>query len=490
MLVAINGDIKISMSWVIYKHTLLVGPHKGKCYIGQTCKKPTYRWNSGKGYTSTDTHFARAILLYGWKNFSHEIIETDIENEEKADEREIYWIKFYDSFHNGFNSTYGGNNHDHEGKIVYKLDPSNLEVLESYKSISFAASKNNFNPTNIARCCRREGVKAYGFYWCFKSDYLNYQPKNYLEVGVPVLMLDKNDYHVIKRFKSLKDAAAFVGTNHSNIMRVCMRKNTFSNGYTWCYEKDYFQGWEPKPRLQGEHGHKAVICVETKTVFKSESEAARSLNTSVGNVHVCLKYRQKTIRGKHFVFLDDYDETYVPPMKFNPKKEIYCFENNKIYESVSLCSTELNISMSQIIGVCKGKQRTASNLHFCYLKEKDKFNYQLGKQRKILCIETGIVYQSHKEAFEKTGIKHIIECCRGKASTAGGFHWCYEDERDKYIAKKDKSRKKVFCVETKEVFNSMKEACNAYNIHPSCLSAACSGKQNTAGGYHWKYVEK
>ncbi|MCR5333276.1 MAG: hypothetical protein K6E11_04620 [Bacilli bacterium] len=478
------------MSWVIYKHTLLIGPNKGKCYIGQTCKKPSYRWNSGKGYTCADTHFARAILLYGWNNFSHEIIETDIDNATLADEREIYWIKFYDSFHNGFNSTYGGNNHDHEGKTVFKLDPSDLKILGSYKSISLAAQENHFNATNIARCCRKEGVKAYGFYWCFKDDYLNFEPKDYLEIGVPVLMLDKTNYHIIKRFKSLKDAASYVNTNHTNIMQVCQRRNSFSNGYAWCYEKDYFIGWEPKPRLQGEHGHKKVICVETRITYKSENEAARQIGTSVGNIHQCLKYRQKTIKGFHFAFLDDFDESYIPPLKFNPKKEIYCFENDKIYESISMCSLELNVSASQIIGVCKGKQSTAKNMHFCYLDERDNFVLKTGKQRNILCVETGIVYRSHKEAFEKTGIKHIIECCRGNALTAGGYHWCYEDEKDTFTLTQEKTRKKVLCVEDNKIFNSMKEACDAYHIDPSCLSAACKGKQKTAGGYHWKYVDE
>ena len=39
---------------------------------------------------------------------SFEIIEDNIETQEEADNREIYWISYYDSFHNGYNSTPGG----------------------------------------------------------------------------------------------------------------------------------------------------------------------------------------------------------------------------------------------------------------------------------------------------------------------------------------------------------------------------------------------
>lgn len=37
-----------------------------------------------------------------------EIIESEIESQDIANEREIYWIAYYDSYHNGYNSTPGG----------------------------------------------------------------------------------------------------------------------------------------------------------------------------------------------------------------------------------------------------------------------------------------------------------------------------------------------------------------------------------------------
>lgn len=37
-----------------------------------------------------------------------EIIESNIDSQNLANEREIYWIAFYDSYHNGYNSTPGG----------------------------------------------------------------------------------------------------------------------------------------------------------------------------------------------------------------------------------------------------------------------------------------------------------------------------------------------------------------------------------------------
>lgn len=43
----------------------------------------------------------------------------------------------------------------------------------------------------------------------------------------------------------------------------------------------------------------------------------------------------------------------------------------------------------------------------------------------VLCIETGIVYPSIREAYRQTGAKNIYMCCSGIRHTAGGYHWKY-----------------------------------------------------------------
>ena len=47
----------------------------------------------------------------------------------------------------------------------------------------------------------------------------------------------------------------------------------------------------------------------------------------------------------------------------------------------------------------------------------------------VLCIETGQIFESTREAENKTGIKHqnIGGVCCGKRKSAGGYHWTYVD---------------------------------------------------------------
>ena len=49
--------------------------------------------------------------------------------------------------------------------------------------------------------------------------------------------------------------------------------------------------------------------------------------------------------------------------------------------------------------------------------------------RKVLCVETGEVFDSLKEVTAKLGIdyRHISSCCNGKRKKTGGFHWRYAD---------------------------------------------------------------
>ena len=80
-----------------------------KRYIGQTCQKVNLRWRNGNGYKNCP-RFYSAICHYGWDNFDHIILEENLSQQE-ADQKEIYYINFYQSNDpdKGYNMTIGGN---------------------------------------------------------------------------------------------------------------------------------------------------------------------------------------------------------------------------------------------------------------------------------------------------------------------------------------------------------------------------------------------
>ena len=81
-----------------------------KIYIGQTARDIDTRFAEHCSETRGHSRLHNAIQKYGWRNFKIEEVEKVPLS--KLDEREIYWIKYYDSANKekGYNITKGGNN--------------------------------------------------------------------------------------------------------------------------------------------------------------------------------------------------------------------------------------------------------------------------------------------------------------------------------------------------------------------------------------------
>lgn len=70
----------------------------------------------------------------------------------------------------------------------------------------------------------------------------------------------------------------------------------------------------------------------------------------------------------------------------------------------------------------------------CHNISEAKKGMKVGKEnhraRKVLCVETGVVFDTIKDAglFIGGSSKNIIACCRGRLNRTGGYHWEYFEE--------------------------------------------------------------
>ena len=86
---------------IIYGYTNL---ESGRMYIGKTLY-PKPRWKAHRyGKYKTGWH---KDYQNNPDKYEYSVIEYDVP-EDKLDEREIFWISFFDSYHNGYNLTPGG----------------------------------------------------------------------------------------------------------------------------------------------------------------------------------------------------------------------------------------------------------------------------------------------------------------------------------------------------------------------------------------------
>ena len=119
-------------------------------------------------------------------------------------------------------------------------------------------------------------------------------------------------------------------------------------------------------------------------------------------------------------------------------------------------------------------------------EEKAHLSAVIPNKRKVICVETGIIYDSITEAARHNNIslQSIHRVCQNKRKTTGGFHWKFADNSE------TKDKHAVICIETKEEFESLTAAARAHNLkNRTGISNACKNPERTAGGYHWRFVE-
>ena len=130
-----------------------------KVYIGQTIKTVQKRFTQHKN-NSNKEYFSQIVLYkafnkYGIENFICEEIE-EVPND-KLDEREKYWIEYYDSYFNGYNSTLGG-----RATQLYNWDTD--DIIEKYmilKSARAVAKEIGCDHSTIDRILNENGVKRF-----------------------------------------------------------------------------------------------------------------------------------------------------------------------------------------------------------------------------------------------------------------------------------------------------------------------------------------
>jgi len=131
----------------IYKHTNKIN---GKSYIGKTKNKVDYRLNQHirSSNNGSNNVFHRALRKYGIDNFETSILEDNI-SDENIDIREEYWIKYYNTFNNGYNMTIGGDGGDTISKI-HDFTPTKNFGSDNGRARTITIYDNNHNI--IAEC--------------------------------------------------------------------------------------------------------------------------------------------------------------------------------------------------------------------------------------------------------------------------------------------------------------------------------------------------
>lgn len=93
----------------------------------------------------------------------------------------------------------------------------------------------------------------------------------------------------------------------------------------------------------------------------------------------------------------------------------------------------------------------------------------------------------------KRKINETLKCkTQGENNPFYGKHHSEETKQkiSKSLKMRDTRPKKIICVETDEIFDSISEAARKYGLVVSHICSCCKGKRTVTGSYHWRYADE
>jgi group I intron endonuclease len=109
---------------IIYTIYKSVNTINGKVYIGFDSKWPNRKTIHKSASQKQNYKFYRAIRKYGWDKFEWSVIYQSKDKDHTLKVMENFFINEYNSFHNGYNSTLGG-----EGTFGHILSEESKQII-------------------------------------------------------------------------------------------------------------------------------------------------------------------------------------------------------------------------------------------------------------------------------------------------------------------------------------------------------------------------
>ena len=258
----------------------------GKIYIGQSLNIEE-RWKDHRniGFNSNNKNYNyplyKAFRKYGIDNFNFSIVEECSQKELNI--KEIYWIKYYNSYCDGYNQTMGG-----DGPIQYDYE----EIVKLWKE--------GFLCKEIEEkigCCRDVVHLALLNNNINQEDILSRGKES---IKMPVVGLHGETKEPLKVFPSVYEAGSiFTNKNNQNIKKSIKEKNK-AYGYYWEYlnennmpKKEITIDEFLKYQLQTKHNskeHNLKISLAQRKVERPSREVLKEEIRTLPLVQVAKKY--------------------------------------------------------------------------------------------------------------------------------------------------------------------------------------------------------
>lgn len=241
--------------WTVYKLTCNVN---GKIYVGNTKNSLTQRVANGNGYKFQPTIYSD-ILLYGWNNFTKEVLATCKTLKESREIEAKFIEKFNCISPNGYNVLRGTFNicvDDWKLENIYQINKFG-EIENKWEDISELKKAYCENTIRTIRSAlfnakNNKLTMCLGYFWILKEDLNKYQKEDYenhYKSNIKYSINTNNSNKVVYQYSpdgefinSYKTRREVEKTNpifkKTSVLRAIRSKSLYK-GYFWSYKENF-----------------------------------------------------------------------------------------------------------------------------------------------------------------------------------------------------------------------------------------------------------
>ena len=322
-----------------------------------------------------------AFREYGLENFNFSVIEEC--SYELLNEREKYWIKYYDSYMNGYNMTIGGQG------VVYMPSKQKVYIydkfgnfIQEFSNVRTAAEALNLNINNIYAALHKKSMCA-NYQWSYTK--VEKMPI-YQGWNIPVIAYNLSGKK-IAMYSSIQEAIAETPDSYQSILTACKTEkySNIDSDFQWRFAKDYknidFIGnyYENSPSAVTKYTLEGTFVQHYCRPVDALYDLGIKDNKMTNNLVSTTTGAQKSFMG----FL--WTKYGAPP------PEPYC---DKRYGHT-----------------------TSSNRRVVQQFSKEDY----------LINEYESAHEAARQINKPSCANHITECCQGKRKTCEGYKWKYKE---------------------------------------------------------------
>ena len=203
------------------------------------------------------------------------------------------------------------------------------------------------------------------------------------------------------------------------LVNAYMRMTTSTNGDYNITPEEYEEAKKLFSKLQSENLKALWANLSSEEKFLRQHKGHLTRKSNIEKYNATIEKTRQSLLNK-----TPYEKALIKEKRKNSliNKSEAEKQLEHIHRSEAAKKRMANLSKEKLEAIIKKSKQTKAN--WSEEKRREIIAKTTPQGVKVVCIETGVIYNSIKEANEWCG-GNVCNVCKGRSKTAGGYHWKY-----------------------------------------------------------------